>query len=148
MNVKPIRSEIDLQNAVLRFEAIMFASAGTPEYDEMEVLGVLIEDYERRHYPIGPPSPVEAIRFALAERGMKPVDLIPVIGGSKGRIYEVLAGKRKLSIEMIRRLSTALSIPAEILLGLGETQPSARYERPASVPSVVRETRKTEDKNG
>ncbi|MDR2212029.1 MAG: transcriptional regulator [Pseudomonadales bacterium] len=115
MNIKPIRNDDDLSAAFKRLEAIFQAPGGTPEADEMEVLVTLIESYENQHYPIGPASPVEAIKFRMEQNGLTPRDLEPFIGPS-GRVSEVLNGKRRLSLRMIRRLHDGLKIPYENLL--------------------------------
>jgi HTH-type transcriptional regulator/antitoxin HigA len=87
MNIKPIRSDDDLQLAFQRLEAIFQADEDTPEADEMEVLVTLIEAYENKHYPIAPPDPVDAIRFRMEQQALTPRDLEPYIG-SGGRVSE------------------------------------------------------------
>lgn len=115
MNIKPIRNDEDLQAAFRRLEAIFQADEGTPEADEMEVLVTLIEAYENKHYPIGPPNAIEAIKFRMEQQGLNLRDLEPYIGGS-GRVSEVLNGKRSLSLRMVKRLHEGLHIPYESLL--------------------------------
>ena len=115
MTIKPIRNERDLRAAFKRLEVIFQANAGTPEADEMEVLAALIEAYENKHYPISPPDPVEAIKFRMEQAGLTVKDLEPMIGRSN-RVYEVLNGKRSLTLPMIRRLHSMLGIPAESLI--------------------------------
>ncbi|WP_145003060.1 helix-turn-helix domain-containing protein [Pseudomonas oryzihabitans] len=115
MNVKPIRNDDDLRAAFLRLEAVFQAQEGTPEADEMEVLVTLIEAYENKHYPIGPANPIDAIKFRMEQQGLTPRDLEKYIGPS-GRVSEVLSGKRRLSISMIKRLHEGLKIPYESLL--------------------------------
>ena len=110
MNIKPIRSDDDLCAAFKRLEPIFQAQEGTPEADEMEVLVTLIEAYEHRHFPIGPADPVEAIKFRMEQQGLTPKDLVPYIGSS-GRVSEVLSRKRRLSLQMVKRLHTGLHIP-------------------------------------
>ncbi|HDS1734203.1 MULTISPECIES: helix-turn-helix domain-containing protein [Pseudomonas] len=115
MNVKPIRNDEDLRAAFLRLETIFQAEAGSPEADEMEVLVTLIEVYENTHYPIHPANPVDAIKFCMDQQGLTPRDLERYIGPS-GRVSEVLNGKRRLSLSMIKRLHDGLRIPYESLL--------------------------------
>lgn len=115
MNIKPIRSEEDLQAAFRRLESIFQAQEGTPEADEMEILVALVEAYEARHYPIAPPDPVEAIKFRMEQQNLTPRDLEPFIGPS-GRVSEVLNRKRTLSLRMVKRLHDGLHIPYESLL--------------------------------
>ena len=114
MNIRPIRSDDDLQVALCRLEAVFQAEDGTSEADEMKVLVTLIEAYENKHYPIGPADPVEAIKFRMEQQGLTPRDLEAYIGSS-GRVSEVLNGKRPLSLRMIKRLHDGLRIPYESL---------------------------------
>nr|WP_231386352.1 MULTISPECIES: transcriptional regulator [Pseudomonas] len=99
----------------MRLESIYQAQAGTPDADEMEVLVTLIEVYENKHYPIQPADPIEAIKFCMDQQGLTARDLEPYIGPS-GRVSEVLNGKRRLSLSMIKRLHDGLRIPYESLL--------------------------------
>lgn len=115
MNIKPIRYDSDLQAAFQRLELVFQADDGTPEADEMEILVTLIEAYEKKHFPIGPADPVEAIKFRMEQQGLTQKDLEPFIGSS-GRVSEVLNRKRRLSIPMIKRLHDGLHIPYESLL--------------------------------
>lgn len=115
MTIKPIRDDNDLREAFRRLEAIFQAAEGTPEADEMEVLVTLIEAYENQHYPITPPDPIEAIKFRMEQQGLTARDLEAYIGGS-GRVSEVLSRKRRLSLQMIKRLHQGLHIPYESLL--------------------------------
>lgn len=115
MNIKPIRSDDDLQQAFQRLEAIFQADEATPEADEMEVLVTLIEAYENKHYPIAPTDPIDAIRFRMEQQALTPRDLEPYIG-SGGRVSEILNRKRSLSLRMIKRLHDGLHIPYESLL--------------------------------
>ncbi|HAA44769.1 MAG: hypothetical protein XD36_3108 [Halomonas sp. 54_146] len=115
MNIKPIRSDDDLRAAFQRLEAIFQAEEGTPEADEMEILVTLIEAYEEKHYPIAPPDPIEAIKFRMEQQGLTKRDLEAYIGPS-GRVSEVLSGKRKLSLRMIKRLHDGLKIPYDSLM--------------------------------
>jgi len=115
MNIRPIRSDEDLQSTFQRLEAIFQAEEGTPEADEMEILVALIEAYENKHYPISPADPVEAIKFRMDQQGLTPRDLEAYIGSS-GRVSEVLNRKRSLSLRMVKRLHDGLRIPYESLL--------------------------------
>src|SRR5665811_442461 len=115
MNIKPVRNDQDLLAAFRRLECIFQAEAGTPEADEMEILVTLIEAYEHKHYPIGPADPVEAIKFRMEQQGLTPKDLELYIGSS-GRVSEVLNRKRRLSLQMVKRLHDGLHIPYESLL--------------------------------
>jgi HTH-type transcriptional regulator/antitoxin HigA len=90
---------------------------GTPEFDFMEIMVLLIEAYETKHYPIDPPDPIEAIKFRMEQSGLTAKDLQPAIG-QLNRVYEILNGKRKLTIPMIRNLNKQFHIPLESLLSI------------------------------
>ena len=115
MTITPIRNEKDYQNALKRLEQIFDAKLGSKEGDELEILGVLIDNYENEHFPIGMPDPIEAVKFRMEQLGMKQKDLAEIIG-FKSRVSEILNRKRKLTLEMIRKLSEALSIPTDVLV--------------------------------
>ncbi len=117
MQLKPIRTEQDYQ-AALREVSPFFdkePEPGSPEGDHFEMLVMLIEAYEAKHHAIAPPSPIEAIKFRMEQAGLTVKDLEPMIGRSN-RVYEVLSGKRSLTLPMIRRLHAMLGIPAESLI--------------------------------
>ena len=115
MNIKPIRTEKDYDNALSRLELVFDAPGNSNEGDEAEILTMLIENYENEHYPIEDPDPIEAIRIRMEEMNLKQKDLIGIIGG-KSRVSEILNRKKKLTVEMIRKLETHLNLPASILI--------------------------------
>lgn len=115
MNIKPIRNDDDMRAAFKRLELVYQAQEGTPEADEMEILVTLIEAYEHKHFPIGDVDPIEAIKFRMEQQGLTQKDLEPFIGSS-GRVSEVLNRKRRLSLQMVKRLHDGLHIPYESLL--------------------------------
>jgi len=115
MNIKPIRNDDDMRAAFRRLELVYQAQDGTPEADEMEILVTLIEAYEHKHFPIDDVDPVEAIKFRMEQQGLTQKDLEPFIGSS-GRVSEVLNRKRRLSLQMVKRLHDGLHIPYESLL--------------------------------
>jgi len=115
MNIKPIRSDEDLQDAFRHLEGIFQAKDGTQEADEMEILVTLIEAYENKNYPILPPEPIEAIKFRMDQQGLVARDL-EIFIGSSGKVSEVLNRKRPLSLKMIKCLHNGLHIPYESLL--------------------------------
>lgn len=115
MNIKPIKTKKDYQAAMNRLETIFDAQLGTPEGDELEVLGILIDKYEQKHYPIPYPDPIEAIKFRMEQMGYNQSDLAKVIG-LKSRASEILNKKRKLTLDMIRQLHQALGIPTDVLI--------------------------------
>ena len=115
MKIKPIKTKRDYELAMQRLERIFDAKPGTPEGDELEVLGILIEKYENDHYPIDFPDPIEAIKFRMDQLGYSQNDLAEVVG-LKSRASEILNKKRKLSLEMIRQLHNHLNIPTKVLI--------------------------------
>lgn len=115
MNIKPIRSEADLADALKRLEELWGAPLNSPEGDELEILAVLVEKFEEEHFPMPASDPIEAIKFRMDQQGLTPRDLEPYLGSS-GRVSEVLNRKRKLSLGTIRRLHDGLQIPYESLL--------------------------------
>lgn len=115
MDIKVIKTEEDYQKALKRLEVIFDAPIDSPEGDEAEILSILIEKYEEGHYPIGPPDPIEAIKFRMEQMDMKKSDLADVIG-YKSRVTEIFSKKRKLNLQMIRKLHDKLNIPYEILI--------------------------------
>ena len=115
MRLRPIRTEKDYQRALSRLEQIFDAKFGSKEGDELEVLGMLIDKYEKEVDPIDFPDPIEAIRFRMEQKGLKQKDLVDIIG-FKTRVSEVLNKKRKLTLDMIRNLHEHLSIPTEVLI--------------------------------
>ncbi len=115
MKIKPIKTESDYKNALKRLDKIFDAPVGTPDSDEADVLGVLIDEYEKKHYLIEAPDPIEAIKIRMEELQLKQVDLVNEIGG-KSRVSEVLNRKRKLTVGMIRKLASKLNLSADILI--------------------------------
>lgn len=115
MDIKAIKSEQDYDQALKHLEKIFHAEADTPEGNEAEVLSILIEKYEDEHYPIGMPDPIEAIKFRMEQMNMNQKDLAEIMGFTS-RVSEVLNRKRKLTLNMIRKLSVALHIPTEVLI--------------------------------
>lgn len=116
MEIKPIKNERDYRNALKEINGLMDARRNTLEGDRLEVLVTLVEAWEEKYFPIDLPDPVEAILFAMEQRGLSRRDLEPFIG-SRARVAEVLNRKRPLSLPMIRRLHQGLGIPAEVLIG-------------------------------
>jgi HTH-type transcriptional regulator/antitoxin HigA len=115
MRIRPIRNEADYDAALHRVEALWGSASETPEGDELDVLVPLIEAYEREHYPIDLPIPIDAIKFRLEQQGKDYRSLIGIIG-QRTRVYEVMRGARPLSLNMIRKLHSKLGIPADVLI--------------------------------
>ena len=117
MHIQPIRNDADYKAALRQISTLMEADPepGTPEGDRLDILVTLVKAYEARHFPIGMPDPIEAIKFRMEQGGLTVKDLEPIIGRSN-RVYEVLNRKRPLTLAMIRRLHRSLGISAEVLI--------------------------------
>ena len=115
MDIRLIKTEADYRKVLSRLESVFDAPVGTPESDEADILGLLIDEYEKKHYPIEAPDPIEAIKIRMEEMQLKQKDLIPAIGG-KSRVSEVLNRKRKLTVEMVRNLAARLNLSANLLI--------------------------------
>ncbi len=115
MEIRPIKTEKDYNLALTRLEEIFDAKSGTSNGDELEVLGILIDQYENEHFPVGLPDPIEAIKFRMEQLGFNQNDLANIVG-LKSRASEILNRKRKLSLEMIRQLHDKLNIPTDVLI--------------------------------
>ena len=115
--LKPVKTNKEYNAALARVYELMQKElkAGSKLSDELEVLSILVEAYEKKHYPIPPPHPIEAIKFRLEQKGIDEKELTRILGG-RSRKSEILSGRRKLSLNMIRELHEKLSIPAETLI--------------------------------
>jgi HTH-type transcriptional regulator/antitoxin HigA len=118
MNIKPIKIDTDYENALARVDTLMELDPkdGSAESDELELLVILIEKYEEKHWHIEEPDPIEAIKFRMEQLGLKQKDLVPYIG-SKSKVSEVLNRKVGLSLSMIKNLYKGLRLPPEVLIG-------------------------------
>ncbi len=139
MEIRPIRNRQDYEVALRRVEFLWDSRDGSPEFDELAVLATLIEAYEREHYPVDLPDPIEAIKFRLEQQGKSTRALVGIIG-QRTRVYEVLQKKRALSLEMIRNLHDKLGIPANVLI-----QPTRSRKRPKR-QNAQRQTRSVKRK--
>jgi len=115
MELKPIKTRRDYQAALKLAESLWDAVEGSRDADRLDVLTLLIQDYEATHYPMPLPDPVEFLHYVMEQRGLSRKDLEPYIG-SRARVAEVLNRVRPLTLEMIRRLSAGLQLPAEVLV--------------------------------
>lgn len=115
--LKVIKNEREYEDALARVYDLMQTDLAdnSPELDELEALSLFIEHYEDKHYPIASPSPIDAITFRLEQLGKEKSELAKILG-TRARQSEILSGKRKLSLEMIRKLHAILGIPAESLI--------------------------------
>ncbi|MGV8934433.1 MAG: helix-turn-helix domain-containing protein [Gallionellaceae bacterium] len=124
MELKPIKTKTEYKAALREVEALFDAPEGTPQADKLEVLAMLVEKYEARHYPIHAPDPIEFLNYAMEARGLTRKDLEPYIG-SRGRVAEVLNRSRPLTLAMIRRLAEGLDLPAVVLIADYELRQAA-----------------------
>ncbi|MBT9613846.1 MAG: transcriptional regulator [Burkholderiales bacterium] len=124
MEIKPIKTKTAYRVALKEIDALMTARPNTAEGDRLDILVTLVEAYERKHFPMDLPDPVEAIKFCMEQKALKSKDLAPMIGGLN-RVYEILNRKRPLTLRMIWRLHKGLGIPAESLIRPPEKAVSA-----------------------
>jgi len=115
MNWKVLKTEEDYQKASLRMIEIFQAKPASPESDELELLVVLIKDYDDKHFVLPELDVLEVIKYKMKERGMKAQDLEPIIG-SKGHVSAILSGKREITLKMAQKLRDFFSLPAELFL--------------------------------
>lgn len=127
--IKVIKTEQDYKEALKLVESLIShdPNPDSDEGEQLSLLSTLIQDYEDRVFPETLPSPIEAIKFRMEQANLKPADLVPFIG-SRGRVSEILSGKRQLTLEMVRALSEGLGIPAEVLIQKYEPVKSSEYE--------------------
>ena len=115
MVVKPIRNDVDHAAALRRIEGLWDAPEDSEESDELEVLAILVSVYEDARWPIDAPDAVDVLRYVMEQRNLSASDLVPYIG-QRGRVYDVLNRRRRLSLTMIQRLHKELGIPADLLV--------------------------------
>ena len=135
--IKPIKTEEDYQAALAEVATLMDAALDSPDGDRLDVITTLIEAYEARRWPIDPPDPIDAIKARMAQHGLRPRDLEPLLGG-RGRVSEVLNRKRPLTLAMIRRLHRELGIPAAVLVKEPAIAIPSRERRKPSPPRARR----------
>jgi len=126
MNIKPIRTEEDYEAACKRIDEIFQAEPGTPEEEELDILATLVDAYEEKHFPMGKPHPIKAIKVQMEGLGISRRDLMENLGKSSGRISDILNCRRAMTLHDIRKLSKLLHIPMEVL--------SQEYRLEASSP--------------
>ena len=113
--IKPIKNELEYKETLKRLNEVWTAKPNTKEGDILEVLVMLIEAYEAKHYAIEPLDPIEAIKYEMEERGLNQKDLVKYFG-TKSRVSEILNRKRPLTLKMMKVLHKDFKIPAETLL--------------------------------
>ena len=140
MHIRPIRTEADHDAAVARIAQLMGARPGTAAGDELDILAILVDVYEAKHFPINKPDPIAIIKFQMEQQGLTRKHLEPMIG-TRARVSEVLTGKRALSLPMIRRLHAGLRIPLDLLVGTASAS-RPRRGRKKSPAASLRSTRR------
>ncbi|MGH7772707.1 MAG: ImmA/IrrE family metallo-endopeptidase [Candidatus Binatia bacterium] len=117
MELKVIKSEAEYRDALGALQEFLSLDPdpGTKEAEHLELLSLLVRDYESRQFSFPPPDPVEAIKFRMEQQGLSQRDLVPYIG-SRSKVSEILSQKRPLTLSMIRALHEGLGIPAHALL--------------------------------
>ncbi len=135
MHINLIKTEDDYESTLARIESLLDAAPDTNEMDELELLTLMVSDYESKHHPIDPPDPIEAILFRMEQRGMDRAALIPIIG-SRHRVSEVLNRKRGLSLNMIRNLHNELGIPLEVLIKTSKEEGNNTHYAKSPGPEV------------
>ncbi|MEN8236460.1 MAG: hypothetical protein ABFQ95_02805 [Pseudomonadota bacterium] len=115
MQIQPIKTSEDYEKALALIDERMDAKTGSDVGDELDILVTLVEAYEKKHFAVDMPDPIEALKFRMEQENLTRKDLEPIIG-ARGRVSEVLAKKRSLTLSMIRNLHQKLGIPARILI--------------------------------
>lgn len=113
--LRPIRNEEEHETALAEIYSLWNVESGTPEADRLDVLVLLVEDFEKQHYPIDPPDPIDMILFVMDANGLKQKDMLPYFG-TRARASEILNRRRPLTLEMIRKLADGLKLPADLLV--------------------------------
>ena len=124
MNIRPIKTDADYEEALAEVKSLWNAAPGTDDAGKLEVLAMLVHHYEREREPLPPLDPIEAIKFRMEQQGLSRKDLLPIMG-TTGRTSEVLGRRRPLTLNMIRKLHALLDIPLESLI-----QPILKPKRP------------------
>lgn len=130
MQLHPIRNEEEHETALAEVYALWDAEPSTPEADRLDVLILLVEDYEKQRYPIAPPDPIDLILFVMEANGLKQKDMLPYFG-THARTSEILNRRRPLTLEMIRKLGDGLKLPVDVLVKPYALQP---YPERANLP--------------
>ena len=115
MNWKVIKTEEDYDKAIARIEELFDFQPGSSEFEELELLALIVKDYEDKYYPMPSPDPIEVVKFKMEEKGLKNKDLIG-INGSESHVSSVFKGRMKITLDMARALSELLNIPASIFI--------------------------------
>ncbi len=141
MTIRPILNDDDHAAALARLEELWGAADGTSERDEFLVLSVLIDAYETEHHKIAPPDPIDAILFRMDQMGWTRKDLERAIGITRARVSEILAGKRALSVDLVRTIRDAMNISADILISSREPRRHAKRPRAHKKGALTKKAR-------
>ena len=114
MEIRPIKNEAEYNNALMEIDKLIDCEENSKEEDLLEVISLLVWDYEEKNYSMGKLSPIKAIKTRMIELNLKPKDLVTMIG-DKSRVSDILSKKRKLTLKMIRNLNRSLNIPIDTL---------------------------------
>lgn len=115
VQVQPIRTEDEYKQALKELSRVFHSKEWSQDYEIFEVLSVLVEDYEEKHYSMDIPDPIEAIKYRMEQEWLSQKDLAKIIWYSS-RVSEVLNRKRKLTLGMIRKLSVSLNLSVNTLV--------------------------------
>lgn len=115
MTIRPIHTEAEYQAALAQIESLWDVPDASEAADQLELLSMLVEVYEKQHYPIEAPDPIDFLNYVMETRGLARKDLEQYIG-PRGRVSDILNRVRPLTLEMIRRLSSGLGLPASVLI--------------------------------
>ena len=151
VEIKPIRTEQDYERVLAEIARLFDAEPNTLAGDKLEVLSILVEKYEDRHYAVPLPDPIEAIEYHMESRGLARRDLEPYIG-TRARVSEILNRRRPLTLRMIQKLQAGLGIPAEVLIQPYECTTDPQSDHPPdstfrcevgrrTAPAVIAESR-------
>ncbi|MEP6754904.1 MAG: transcriptional regulator [Chthonomonadales bacterium] len=114
-SIRSIKSHIDYRPALAEINSLIDSAPGSENAERLEVISILVADYEDKHEPIGPPDPIDFLEFVMESRGLNRKDMEPYIG-SRSRVAEIMNRKRILSLDMIRRLCSGLDLPSDVLI--------------------------------
>ena len=115
MKLKKLITKRDYQEAITRFEEIFQAKKGTSESDEADVLSLLINQYEDKHFVLDAPDPIDAIKYRMEQQGLSNKDMAKILG-HQSRVTDIFKKNRRLNLQMVRRLHRSLQIPLETLI--------------------------------
>jgi len=115
--ISPILTDEDNERAIKRIEKLWDAEEGTPEYYELDILSLLVSEYEKKRYPLPEVNPIEMIKFRMEQMGYTRAELARLaFNGHRSRVTDILEGRRKLNLAMVRKLSEVLKVDPKFLI--------------------------------